>query len=71
MSSTPSGTTAAQADSSRRDFLEVGAAGLAESTIAMGACRTGLGNASQATAAGVQGLVGDARKRPEHIGSGV
>jgi len=71
MSITRSGTTAAQAVPSRRDFLKVGAAGLAGSTIAMGACRTGSGNASQATAAGVQGLVGDARKRRILLRGGV
>ena len=71
MSITRSGAEGADTAPSRRDFIKVGAAGLAGSTIAMGACRTGSGTAGPVSAAGVQGLIGDGRKRRILLRGGV
>src|SRR5687768_11393476 len=71
MAITPSAAEGADTAPSRRDFIKVGAAGLAGSTIAMGACRTGSGAAGPVAAAGVQGLIGDGRKRRILLRGGV
>ena len=62
MSITGSGVECVDTAPSRRNFIKIGAAGLAGSTMAA-ACRTGAGNADPAAAASVKGLVGDSRKR--------
>src|SRR5688500_4908739 len=72
MSITESDADGAGTVPSRRDFIKTGAAGLAGSTIAMAACRTGSATTGPRAVGEGQGpLVGDGRKRRILLRGGV